>query len=432
MNGTEWRNQSDTSAPPTIDEKEDDVLAIKLNGRQHGTEHSDLAEYTPSPGLLERAESTHTMSATQPGSRGGFESRAAAQREIEQLKAKIRILEKKRQEDRDTIKSVDSLKAEKDRFETIIQALQKKLQSSQQEMSVLRDKCTEAESRASQFDSKEGEHESELENAMLDKEMAEERAEFLNAELQALKIKHEELELETELLREQNIELSSVMSPEEKANAGLLSLEREKDRMKEALIALRDMSQQTESDLRNQVKDLERDLSELDGISTKYQDVVEKLTRSEATNKHLMEQLEAAESHEEVNLNLELEKDGYIQEIKELKHQLEAVQEEVNVNDELERYHIETQRELQEELDTRQMLLNEEKHSCNEKNKIIEDQDYTLAKFRDLVGALQTEINELRISQNISESEASEMSNKSRAIMDLNLKLQSSASKSQM
>lgn len=431
-NGAEWRKKADAPAPPTIEENEDNVLATKLNGGPHGTELSGLAEYTPSPSFVERVESAHTMPTTQPGPRGGFEGRAATQREMEQLKAKIRILEKKRQEDRDTIKSVDTLKAEKDRFETIVQALQKKLQSSQLEISELRDKYTEAESRASQFDSKEGEHESEIENVMLDKEMAEERAEFLNAELQALKIKHEELELEADLLREQNIELSSVMSPEEKANAGLLSLEREKDRMKEALIALRDMSLQTESDLRNQVKDLERDLSELDGISTKHQDVIEKLTRSEATNKHLMEQLEAAESHEEVNLTLELERDGYVQEIKELRIQLEAVQEEVNVNDELERYHIETQKELQEELDMRQMLLNEEKHSSNEKSKIIEDQDYTLAKFRDLVSGLHTEINELRISRNISESEASEMNNKSRAIMDLNLKLQSSASKSQI
>jgi dynactin 1 len=432
VNGVERRKPSDTPASSTIDEEEDDSVATRLNGGAHHTEPSDFGEYIPSPSLVGGPEPAHTMSTTQPGSRGGFEGRAATQREMEQLKAKIRTLEKKRQEDRDKIKSMDTLKAERDKFETIIQALQKKLQSSQQDMLELRERYKEAESRASQFDSKEGEHESEIENALLDKEMAEERVEALNAELQALKIKHEELELESDVLREQNIELSSVMSPEEKANAGWLSLDREKDRLKEALLALRDMSQQTESDLRGQVKDLERDLRELDGVSVKYQDIAEKLTRSEATNKHLMEQLEAAESHEEVNLNLELEKDGYIQEIKDLRYQLQAVQEEVNVNDELERYHIETQKELQEELDMRQILLNEEKHSSNEKCKIIEDLEYTLAKFRDLVSGLQTEINELRVSRNISESEASEMNNKSRAIMDLNLKLQSSASKSQM
>jgi dynactin 1 len=432
VNGAERRKPSDTLASPTIDEEDDDSLTKRLNGGAHDTEPSDFREYLPSPTIVEGAEPSHTMSSTQPGSRGGFEGRAATQREMEQLKAKIRTLEKKRLEDRDKIKSVDTLKADKDRFETIIQALQKKLQSSQQEMSELREKYKEAESRASQFDSKEGEHESEIENALLDKEMAEERVESLHTELQALKIKYEELELESDVLREQNIELSSVMSPEEKANAGWLSLEREKDRLKEALLALRDMSQQTESDLRSQVKDLERDLREFDGVSVQYQDVAEKLARSEATNKHLMEQLEAAESHEEVNLNLELEKDGFVQEIKELRNQLQAVQEEVNVNDELERYHIETQKELQEELDMRQILLNEREHASSEQTKVIEDLEYTLAKFRDLVSGLQNEINELRVSRNISESEASEMNNKSRAIMDLNLKLQSSASKSQM
>jgi dynactin 1 len=432
VNGAERRKLSDTPASPTIDEEEDDSLTTRLNGGAHYTEPPDVEEDILSPRTVEGVETARTMSTTHSGSRGGFEGRAATQREIEQLKGKIRMLEKKRQEDRDKIKSVDVLKADKDKFETIMQALQKKLQSSQQEMSELREKYKEAESRAIQLESKEGEHESEMENALLDKEMAEERAESLNAELQALKIKHEELELETDVLREQNSELSSVMSPEEKANAGWLSLEREKDRLREALLALRDMSQQTESDLRSQVKDLERDLQEFDGVSVKYQDVSEKLAHSEATNKHLMEQLEAAESHEEVNLNLELEKDRYIQEIAELKTQLQAVQEEVNVNDELERYHIETQKELQEELDMRQILLNEREHSSNEQSKIIEDLEYTLTKFRDLVSGLQNEINELRVSRNISESEASEMNNKSRAIMDLNLKLQSSASKSQI
>jgi dynactin 1 len=433
VNGTERRKPYDTPASPTINEEEDNSLATRLNGDPHDTEYLDFDKDLTSPGIVQSAQA---MCTTQPSSRvpgqSSFEGRAATQREIEQLKGKIRTLEKRRQEDRDKIKSVDTLKAEKDKFETIIQALQKKLQSSQQDISQLREKCSAAESRASQSESKEGEHESEIENALLDKEMAEERAESLNAELQALKMKHEELELENDVLREQNTELSSVMSPEEKANAGWLSLEREKDRLREALIALRDMSQQTESDLRSQVKDLERDLCEFDGLSSKYQEVVENWTRSEATNKHLMEQLEAAESHEEVNLNLELEKDGYTQEIKELRTQLQAVQEEVSVNDELERYHIETQKELQEELDMRQMLLTEKEHVSAEQGKIIEDLEYTLAKFRDLVSGLQNEINELRISRNISESEASEMNNKSRAIMDLNLKLQSSASKSQM
>ena len=226
VNGAERRKLSDTPASPTIDEEEDDSLVTRLNGSAYYTEPPDAEEDTLSPRTVEGAETVRTMSTTHSGSRGGFEGRAATQREIEQLKGKIRILEKKRQEDRDKIKSVDVLKADKDRFETIVQALQKKLQSSQQEMSELREKYKEAESRAIQLESKEGEHESEIENALLDKEMADERAEYLNTELQALKIKHEELELETDVLREQNFELSSVMSPEEKANAGWLSLER--------------------------------------------------------------------------------------------------------------------------------------------------------------------------------------------------------------
>ena len=432
VNGVARGDTFDTVASTRIDEEGHGNQATRLNGGTPDNEHPDFQEDIPSSSAIQFAEPARTMASTQPGSRGGFEGRAASQREIEQLKAKIRILEGKLLENRDKIKSVDALKAERDKYEQIMRKLQEKLQSSQHETSELREKYKEAESRASQFDSKEGERDSEIESALLDKEMAEERAEALHAELQALQVKHEEVELAAEMLREQNIELGSVMSPEEKANAGWLSLEREKDRYKEALLALRDLSQQTESDLKIQVKDLERDMHELEGVSVKYQDVKERLTRSEATNKHLMEQLEAAESHEEVNLNLELEKDGYVQEIKELKTQLQTVREEVNVNDELERYHIETEKELQEELDMRQTLLNEKELESSNRSKTIDEQEYTLMKFRDLVSGLQNENNQLRVSRNISESEASELNNKSRALMSLNLELQSSASKSQI
>ena len=414
-----------------IDEDENRGLATRPNGGTHDDDTPGFREEDPSPSTAESAEPATTMATSQPGSRGGFAGRVAIQREMEQLKAKIRTLEGKRLEDRDKIKAVDDLKAERDRYEQIMRKLQEKLHSSQQEMSELREKYKEATDRASQLDSKEGERDSEIEGALLDKEMAEERAECLDAELKALQVKHEEVELEAEMLRDQNIELGSVMSPEDKANAGWLSLEREKDRYKEALVALHEMSQQSESDLRSQVKDLERELHDLEGVSVKCKDFSEKLARSEATNKYLMEQLEVAESHEEVNLNLELEKDGHIQEIKELKNQLQAVQEEVAVNDELERYHIETQKELQEELDMRQTLLNEKEVESSKQSKTIDEQHYTLTKFRDLVSDLQDEIDELRVSRNISESEASDLNHKSRALMNLNLELQNSASKSQ-
>lgn len=363
---------------------------------------------------------------------GSMESRATTQRENESLKAKLRIMEKKRQEDREKFKVMEDLQADKDRFENIIQALQKKLKASQHELGELRKQYAELEARASNVDDRTAEHESEIELITLDKEMAEERAETFRAELEALKLKHEELELETEIIREENRELGSVMSPEERASAGWLQMERERDRLREALVLLRDVTQQNETDLKAQVKELQDDLNSAEELASKLQETSERLSRSEATNKYLKEQLEAAESNEEVTMALEQEKETHLGEIQALKQQIQDLQDEVQINAELEEFHITAEKELQAQLDETQAMLQERQQLTIEQERSIQDLEYTLVKFREVVSGLQNDIDELRRSRDISEAEAHEMSSKSRAMMDLNLQLQNSAAKSQM
>jgi dynactin 1 len=214
---------------------------------QNETKKEDSSQIDVSSPELSRKRTT-SISRTTTAS---VESRTADKREVEQLKAKIRTLEKKAMENRDRMKTVDALQSDKDRYETIIQTLQKKLKANQQEMSELKVKYDDAENRAGENQGRSAEHESEIELATLDKEMAEERAEMYHAELEALKIKHEELELELDVIREENRELGSVMSPEEKAHAGWMQMEKEQERLRRALILLRDMSQTNEIDLKS-------------------------------------------------------------------------------------------------------------------------------------------------------------------------------------
>lgn len=367
-----------------------------------------------------------------PGMQGGLDTKAASIKESEQYKAKIRTLERKILEQQEQVKAADTLKTGKEKLETVLQALQNKLRTTIQAKAELQTRCEEAEAKAANLDSRDGEHESELEMAALDKEMAEERASIISDELEALKAKHEELELEVEVLREENNELSSVLSPEDKANAGWLQMERERDRLKEALGMLRDMTQQKESDLNAAIKELQQDLAESHSMAVKYQETMDRLAKADAANRHLMEQLEAAESNEDLNMALEAEREQKQSVIDQLREQLQSLQEEAQVSDELEAYHVATEKELQQELDEHNAMLNEKDQSVGEQVKIIEDLEYTLSKFRDVVQGLQNEIDDLRRSRDITESEAHEMSSKSRAMMDLNLQLQNSAAKMQL
>jgi len=385
------------------------------------------AKTVPLEGPQSRATTTARM-----GMPGTTEERTTQARVIKQLEAKVKTLQRQRQEDQEQLKSVQDLQNQSSRYEGIIQALQKKLKTNQQEIAELRAKYEEAESRASHVESRTAEHESELELAALDKEMAEERAEMFQAELEALKSKHEELELETEILREENRELGSTMNPEERASAGWLQMERETERLRQALILLRDMSQQNETDLKSEIKELQEMLDEAEKTASKYQEISEKLNKSEATNKHLMEQLEAAETNDEIVDALEAQREQNQHMIDQLKKQVQELEEHIQVTDELEFFHVEEEKRLHYQLDEAEALLNEKRRQAVERERTIEDLEYTLTKFRDVVQSLQSDIDELRRSRDISELEAHEMGSKSRAMMDLNLQLQSTAAKTQL
>jgi dynactin 1 len=361
-----------------------------------------------------------------------LDSKAASVKETEQYKVKIRTLEQKIKDQRDQVKAAETLQADKEKLENVLQALQNKLRTTIQAKTELQTRCDEAEAKAKEIDSRDGELGSELEMAILDKEMAEERAESSTYELEILKGKYEELGLEVDILREENKEFGSVMSPEDKASAGWLQREREIDRLKDALRMLRDLTQQKESDLSSQIKELERDLAESESTALKYQETAEMLARSETANKHLMEQLEAAETNEDLNIALETEREQKQNLIDELQEQLQTLQEDAQVSDELEAYHVATEKELQQELDEHSAMLNEKEHNIGEQAKIIEDLEYSLTKFRDVVQGQQSYIDDLRRSRDITESEANEMSSKSRAMMDLNIQLQNSAAKMQL
>ena len=423
-------------SPQINEEGEDDIFGggnppqhTVVDGYPEGTSYIDpTAALSPTLSTASRKLSISRS----PGITSGLESKAASLKESEQYKAKIRTLERKIVEQREQVKASGALQVEKEKLENVLQALQNKLRATIQAKAELQTRCDDAEARADKLDSRDGEHESELEMAALDKEMAEERANIIADELDVLKAKHEELELEVEVLREENKELSSVMSPEDKANAGWLQMERERDRLKEALVMLRDMTQQRESDLNTQIKELQQDLVEAESTAGKYQETADRLAKSEAANKHLMEQLEAVDSNEDLSMALEAEREQKQNIIDQLREQVQTLQEEAQVSDELEAYHVATERELQQELDEHSAILKEKEHDMSEQVKIIEDLEYTLSKFRDVVQGLQNEIDNLRRSRDITESEAHEMSSKSRAMMDLNLQLQNSAAKMQL
>ena len=416
-------------------ENQDDARSIS-------PDKSDLSEALSPKSLspvLSRTSAAARSNASPSSNRGNSPATqrsgggsTVASREIEDLKTKMRLMEKKRMEDREKLKALDKIQVERDKFESIIQKLQAKYQPQQQEVTELRKQLKESATRLEELETKHEEHDTLLEMATLDREMAEETTEVMRTELEALKQKGEELELEVEVLREENAELSSEMTPEEKTSQGWLQMERNNERLREALIRLRDMTQQTESELRDEIKSLGEDVKELASVKEHYDMVKEKLAQSEAGIEDLREQLDNALGAEDMIEELGTKNENLTEQVEELKLAIEDLESLKELNDELEINHVETEKEMQEELDFKDNVISEQARRAAQQEEAMEDMDYTLSRFRELVTNLQSDLEDMRASHAVTETESEQLNSRSRAMADLNMKLQVSAAKTQV
>ncbi|XWW98673.1 hypothetical protein V2A60_006675 [Cordyceps javanica] len=374
------------------------------------------------------ASSKPTTHAAMPRSVSG----GPLNREVEDLKAKVKVLERKRQDDRDKLKQLDKVQTERDKFSDIIQKLQAKYQPQQQELLELRKQLKEAEVRFDSVEALQADHDTALELATLDREMAEENYEVLKVELEAVQQKAEELELEVEILREENAEYSKGMTPEEKTSTNWMQMERTNERLREALIRLRDITHEQEEDLKAQIVLLEEDVRDLSNTKEEHEKTKERLEQSEAAVDDLRSQLDTALGAEDMIEDLTERNMSLSEQMEELKAVIEDLESLKEINDELEINHVQNEKELQEELDFRDSVIAEQARRTAQQEENFEDMEYTLSRFRELVTNLQTDLDDMRASQAVTEGESEKLNDRSRAMMDLNMKLQISAAKTQV
>ncbi|KAI8960856.1 dynein associated protein-domain-containing protein [Daldinia sp. FL1419] len=427
LSGNESGNRSDLGSPFKSDGEQTSPVLSRTKALEK------LTSTGPTSAASSKAPVSAASSKAPPSAASTTRAAASnAVRENEDLKAKLKVLERKRLEDRERIKELELIQEQRDKFESINKKIEGKYQTTAQENNSLRKQLKEAEERLEQIESLQAEHETVMELATLDREMAEETAEVYKAELDALKQKAEELELEVEVLREENAEYSQGMSPEERASAGWLQMERHNERLREALIRLRDLTQEQEEESKAQIKALEKDLEDFEAIKEQYQIAKEKLLECETRAEDLRQQLDdnvGAEAMIEQLSYEKLQQSEHINELKAMIDDLEALKE---INDELEVNHVQNEKEMQDELDFKDSVIAEQARRAAEKDDTIGDLEYTLSRFRELVTNLQTDLEDMRASHAVNEAESEQLNSKSKAMMDLNQKLQLSAVKTQI
>ena len=191
-----------------------------------------------------------------------------------------------------------------------------------------------------------------LEMMTLDKEVAEERAENLQQEVNVLKDKIEEISVDLDVLKKEADIINRVpdRDGDEKTPLEVIQLERHNERLKEALMRLRDATTARENELVDRIKDLEKDTYELEEVKTQNEKIRNKFEMAEYTIEELKQRLDDALGAEDLvdqltekNLALTEKMD----EILMVNDDLEALKE---LADELEENHMETEKQLQAEI----------------------------------------------------------------------------------
>uniref|UniRef100_A0A665VF35 Dynactin subunit 1 n=1 Tax=Echeneis naucrates TaxID=173247 RepID=A0A665VF35_ECHNA len=236
-----------------------------------------------------------------------------------------------------------------------------------------------------------------IEMATLDKEMAEERAESLQVEVDTLKEKVEELCMDLEILRH---EISEKGSDGAASSYHVKQLEEQNSRLKEALVRMRDLSASEKQEHVKLQKQMEKKNTELETLRAQKEKLQEKVKQAEATIDELKEQVDAALGSEEMvetltERNLDLEEK--VRELRETVTDLEAINE---MNDELQENARETEMELREQLDLSGAKVREAEKRVEAAQETLADYQQTISKYRDLTTRLQDANRELISQQN--------------------------------
>ncbi|EJD03547.1 dynactin [Fomitiporia mediterranea MF3/22] len=357
------------------------------------------------------------------------ESGPESEQEIQEIKAKIRVLEAKRSDDARVIEKLESQLSEVNHFVALRPKLQQKLATLQQELIANRRALADAEQVQTLGESRLLDAQEQLELAMLDKEVAEERAETAELELVSLQERVESLEVELETLRGggQGGEVDDSV----KSSLAYAQLEKHNDRLKEALIRLRDQSRETEQEQRHRIAELERELNTLEEMSSQYESTLGKLSNADNQIDELKAQLDDALGAEEMLEQLTERNLVLGEKIAEMTITIEDLEALKELNDELEENHVETEKQLNEEITQKETQIREQVRKIAELEGACQDFEGTINQFRDLVMQLQTELDTLRMQTQTAQNESATAASQTAAMMSLNMKLQSSASKHQ-
>ncbi|CBX93199.1 hypothetical protein IAQ61_008923 [Plenodomus lingam] len=343
--------------------------------------------------------------------------------QIESLQTRIKHLEKQHSEDQECIRELVLAKEERDRFKNLLEKLQNKCQVQHTELQELKQNLRDAQNEHEILTRNTQENEITLEDALVEKEMAQLRAETAEAEFESLRSQLQERDEELEILRQEAELYTAEMTEEERQEVGYYRLQHDNDRMREALLSLKEMTEEREQDLKSRIDSLESDLTNLDAYARENASLQQRVTDADAIIDDLRQRLEAASEWEDMMGEISNQNHDLQDRIAEQNLHIQDLENIRELNDELEVQHLEQQEELRAELDSRDIELAEQARHIVEQSAIIADHETLIAKFRDLVIDLQNKAMDAESSKTMTEAMVRDTTGKFNEVMDVNRQL---------
>ncbi|XP_070612894.1 dynactin subunit 1 isoform X2 [Erythrolamprus reginae] len=306
--------------------------------------------------------------------------------QVRDLEEKLETLRMKRGEDKAKLKELEKFKIQLEQVQEWKAKMQEQQADLQKRLKEAKKEAKEALEAKERYMEEMADTADAIEMATLDKEMAEERAESLQQEVDSLREKAEELTMDLEILKHEI---------EEKGSEGAASsyhvkqMEEQNGRLKEALVRMRDLSASEKQEHVKLQRQMERKSGEVEALRQQKERLQEELKQAEGTVDELKEQVDAALGAEEMvetltERNLDLEE--RVRELRETVGDLEAMNE---MNDELQENARETELELREQLDMATARVRDSEKRVEAAQETVADYQQTIKKYRELTGHLQ-------------------------------------------
>ena len=325
---------------------------------------------------------------------------------------------------------LDAALAEKERYAGIVRKLEVKLRPMSVELAELRTEVQELKQSQQEAKNAQEEYETSLERLTLDREVALESNDKLLLEVEELEIKVDELEFAAEVVTQEKV--LEIKGFEDKHDPRhILFLQAENERLREALLTLRDITRRDKDDREEHLVELEHEVCKLPTVRAENLELHQLLDNAELANKHLKAQLENYEDNESLILDIQAKVQADADKIIELEAFIETVHETEEINEKIIADLEDAQRGIQAELDHQKALTQDATERILAYQHTVASQDDTVGKYRILVSNLHSDLGEAQGAHQTSQQEKAVAERRAQDLQDLAKETQQSAARTQ-